>query len=105
MNAIRYYDDAPNRAGLYKRNTAGQIKLDVTRNYVKGGALLTAYALLRAFNDTSRSREWVAKVQVPRDMPKEDMREMLKNLAALAAMHIGEDYVIRHMTPIKGKSA
>lgn len=101
---IHYYDYAPQRVGLYKRNTTGQIKLDMTRQYFHGNCLLTAYALLRAYNDTSRSREWVAKVKVPRDMPKEDMREMLKNLAALAAMHLGEDYVIRHMTPIKGES-
>lgn len=81
----------------------GRVKLDLTRRFVHGKCALTAYALVRGYRSTV-AREWLAHMMVPTTMSNDDVRTALATLGALAAMHIGEDYVIRHMTKIKGET-
>jgi hypothetical protein len=98
---IFYSTFSPSALDQMQRDIEGRLKLDLTRYYKAGKCHLVAYALRRGYRHTLE-KEWVVKMFVPRDMPKAEMRQALDNLAPLAGMHLGTDYIVRSKTAIKG---
>lgn len=87
------------RASAYKRDNEGRIKLDVTRLYGNGKCFVHVYAIRKSHTD--RNARWMLKVlELPVPMRKPELREAMRNIAAVTAMEIGEDYVLRNITNI-----
>jgi hypothetical protein len=82
----------------------GRLKLDAVRSYYAGKCYLHVYALRVGYSTPQNERVCLSSLTVPRDMPSAEMRTTLLNLVAITAMEAGMDYVIRHMTPIKGET-
>lgn len=101
--AIVYAHYAPHNIDLFQRDREGALKLDLTRYYKNGVCYLVAYALRHGYRHTLE-KEWVVKMNVPRDMPKGEMRQALDTLAPLAGMYLDTDYVVRSKTVIKGET-
>jgi hypothetical protein len=95
-------DDRRDRSLKYDRD--GRLKLDAVRSYYGGNCYLHIYTLKVGYSTTRNERCCLSSLKVPRDMPSAEMHTTLLNLAAITAMEAGVDYVIRHMTPIKGET-
>lgn len=91
------------RARGLKHDRDGRLKLDAVRNYHNGRCYFHVYALNVGYSTPFNERLCLSMMEVPRSMPSGEMRTALLNLAAITAMEAGVDYVIRHMTPIKGE--
>jgi hypothetical protein len=105
MNVLFYDTRSPIDLAALRHDSEGRLRVDATRSYYGGRCLLTIYGVPRlAAPNRTDVRKPLASMTIPKDMPRDTQRELLKNLAAITALHYGEDYVIRHMTPIKGES-
>lgn len=102
MSIIYYAQLSSKRTELFQRDREGALKLYLTRYYRNGECYLVASAVHRGYRH-ALEKEWVVKMTVPRDMPKADMRQAMFNLAPLAGMHLGTDYVVVSHTSIKGE--
>lgn len=100
---VYYSTFSPSALDQMQRDIEGRLKLDLTRFYRVGKCYLVACALRRGYRHTLE-KAWVVKMVVPCDMPKGEMRQALENLAPLAGMHLGTDYVVRSKTVIKGET-
>lgn len=87
-----------------KYDRDGRLKLDAVRSYYSGNCYLHVYALNAGYSGARTERVCLSCLTVPRTMPSGEMRVALLNLVAITAMEAGVDYVIRHMTPIKGET-
>jgi hypothetical protein len=102
--ALATLRDWTGRDRSLKHDRDGRLKLDAVRSYYDGKCYLHVYALRVGYCTTRTERYCLSSLTVPRDMPSAEMRTTLLNLVAITAMEAGVDYVIRHMTPIKGET-
>lgn len=81
----------------YRRDLEGRLKLDVSRLYLQGKCYVHVYAIRKHHRD--RNARWlVGLVELPTPMRKAELKEAMHNIAAITAMEIGEDYVLRSIT-------